>query len=382
MREQSTESRTGSEQEWRPPSYWPFVLPALIVVLAVIVFPWIFTIWMSLHEWKVGAPTTFVGLANYLRLPNDPRFVEAVWHTIVYTVLSVAAAARLRHARRRGVPPEIPAARLPARAVHHADDGDAGRDRAGVDHDVPPAARRAELSALARRHSGAALGVPPRDRDPVAGAGRDLAMDAAGDADRARRARRDPDRALRERADRRRELLADVPLHHAAADHAVPVHRRDDPHDRRGEELRHHLRDHAGRAGLGLGNDQPLSLQRRVRLLRRRLRLGDRAGVLRAHRDARRRHALCCASACTGSRPEAAHESRGKSSARSGSRIAVFVIVSPAILFFLWMVSLSLKYEIDNASYPPVFIPDRIAWENYAQRPRLQPLRHLFLQHA
>ena len=26
--------------------------------------------------------------------------------------------------------------------------------------------------------------------------------------------------------DRRRELLADVPLHHAAADHAVPVHRR------------------------------------------------------------------------------------------------------------------------------------------------------------
>jgi multiple sugar transport system permease protein len=46
---------------------------------------------------------------------------------------------------------------------------------------------------------------------------------------------------------------------------------------------------------------------------------------------------------------------------------AVFVIVSPAILFFLWMISLSLKYEIDNASYPPVFFPDRIAWENYAQ---------------
>src|SRR3954454_22106947 len=75
--------------ELRPVSYWPFVLPALIVVLAVIVFPWVFTIWMSMHEWKVGAPTTFVGLSNYLRLPNDPRFVEAVWHTLVYTVLSV-----------------------------------------------------------------------------------------------------------------------------------------------------------------------------------------------------------------------------------------------------------------------------------------------------
>ena len=50
-----------------------------------------------------------------------------------------------------------------------------------------------------------------------------------------------------------------------------------------------------------------------------------------------------------------------------GLALAVFVIVSPAILFFLWMISLSLKYEIDNASYPPVFFPDRIAWENYAQ---------------
>ena len=76
-------------REWRPPSYWPFVIPALVVVLAIIVFPWLFTIWMSFNEWKVGSPTTFVGLANYVRLPNDPRFVEAVGHTVVYTALSV-----------------------------------------------------------------------------------------------------------------------------------------------------------------------------------------------------------------------------------------------------------------------------------------------------
>src|SRR5437763_395059 len=76
-------------QEWRPPSYWPFIVPALVVVLAVIIIPWVFTIWMSLNEWKVGSPTTFVGIANYLRMPNDPRFVEAVVHTIYYTALSV-----------------------------------------------------------------------------------------------------------------------------------------------------------------------------------------------------------------------------------------------------------------------------------------------------
>ena len=75
--------------ELRPPSLWPFLTPALIVVLAVIIFPWVFTIWMSVHEWKVGQPTKFVGLQNYLRLPNDPRFVEAIGHTMFYTILSV-----------------------------------------------------------------------------------------------------------------------------------------------------------------------------------------------------------------------------------------------------------------------------------------------------
>jgi multiple sugar transport system permease protein len=77
------------EARWEP-SYWPFVAPAMIVVLAVIIFPWAYTIWMSLHEWKVGSKPTFVGLANYFRLPSDTRFVESVGHTLVYTALSVA----------------------------------------------------------------------------------------------------------------------------------------------------------------------------------------------------------------------------------------------------------------------------------------------------
>jgi multiple sugar transport system permease protein len=50
-----------------------------------------------------------------------------------------------------------------------------------------------------------------------------------------------------------------------------------------------------------------------------------------------------------------------------GLAISVFLIISPAILFFLWMFSLSVKYEIDNAAYPPVFITDRIALDNYLQ---------------
>jgi multiple sugar transport system permease protein len=46
--------------------------------------------------------------------------------------------------------------------------------------------------------------------------------------------------------------------------------------------------------------------------------------------------------------------------------LAVFVIVSPAILVFVWMLSLSLKNEIDNTTYPPILIPTEWAWRNYA----------------
>lgn len=51
---------------------------------------------------------------------------------------------------------------------------------------------------------------------------------------------------------------------------------------------------------------------------------------------------------------------------RIGLWFAVVMIVSPAILFFVWMLSLSLKYEIDNAAYPPILIPENFAWANYA----------------
>ncbi|MBW8727839.1 MAG: carbohydrate ABC transporter permease [Inquilinus limosus] len=52
---------------------------------------------------------------------------------------------------------------------------------------------------------------------------------------------------------------------------------------------------------------------------------------------------------------------------RAALYFTVLVIVSPALLFFLWMLSLSLKPEVDNISYPPVLIPTTLAWSNYAQ---------------
>ncbi|MBP0465626.1 carbohydrate ABC transporter permease [Roseomonas sp. PWR1] len=49
-----------------------------------------------------------------------------------------------------------------------------------------------------------------------------------------------------------------------------------------------------------------------------------------------------------------------------GFGFGVLMLVSPAILVFLWMLSLSLKTELDNTDFPPVFIPNPPVWDNFA----------------
>jgi multiple sugar transport system permease protein len=69
--------------------YMLFAAPALLVVLAVIIFPWAFTVFMSTHDWNVVGSRTFVGIDNYRRLLADTRFLESIWHTFYFTALAV-----------------------------------------------------------------------------------------------------------------------------------------------------------------------------------------------------------------------------------------------------------------------------------------------------
>ena len=69
--------------------YGGFVLPAAAVVLAVIVFPWLFTLYISGFEWRLGSAARWVGLDNYARLFGDARFGWAMLRTLGYTALAV-----------------------------------------------------------------------------------------------------------------------------------------------------------------------------------------------------------------------------------------------------------------------------------------------------
>jgi multiple sugar transport system permease protein len=69
--------------------YGMFVVPAGLLVGAVILFPWVFTLYMSTQDFHVGGPASFVGLGNYTRMLGDERFLWALVRTLYFTVLAV-----------------------------------------------------------------------------------------------------------------------------------------------------------------------------------------------------------------------------------------------------------------------------------------------------
>ncbi|MCK5448509.1 MAG: sugar ABC transporter permease [Gemmatimonadetes bacterium] len=71
---------------------WWFVLPALTTILLVALFPLAWTVWESLHVHDLRMPwrgRPFVALANYGEALGDPRFWEAMGHTLLFTITSV-----------------------------------------------------------------------------------------------------------------------------------------------------------------------------------------------------------------------------------------------------------------------------------------------------
>jgi len=64
--------------------FW-LILPTIIVILIVQVYPAFYTVWLSLQERK-GASWEFVGTNNYERLFNANLFPESIGHTVIFLV--------------------------------------------------------------------------------------------------------------------------------------------------------------------------------------------------------------------------------------------------------------------------------------------------------
>ena len=77
----------GYRRRWH---YLLFALPALVIIFAVILFPWAFTVFLSLHDWPIVGERAFVGLGNFRQLAGDTRFIESIGRTLHFTFLAVA----------------------------------------------------------------------------------------------------------------------------------------------------------------------------------------------------------------------------------------------------------------------------------------------------
>src|SRR5438105_6451323 len=72
-------------------TYLWFVVPALAATFGIIIFPWVFTLYVSVQDWDAAGSAGFVGLRNYMQLFGDERFLLSVVRTVYYSVLTVVA---------------------------------------------------------------------------------------------------------------------------------------------------------------------------------------------------------------------------------------------------------------------------------------------------
>jgi ABC-type sugar transport system permease subunit len=72
---------------------WVLVLPALLTIFLVALFPLLWTFWESLHLHDLRMPwlgQPFVGIDNYIEAARDPRFWGALGHTGFFALASVS----------------------------------------------------------------------------------------------------------------------------------------------------------------------------------------------------------------------------------------------------------------------------------------------------
>lgn len=70
--------------------YFPlFVLPTLLAFVIAFLIPFILGVYLSFTEFNTVRDAVWIGLENYRKALADPTFVNALWFTVKFTVVSV-----------------------------------------------------------------------------------------------------------------------------------------------------------------------------------------------------------------------------------------------------------------------------------------------------
>jgi ABC-type sugar transport system permease subunit len=67
---------------------WTFVLPPLAIYVLFVLVPLVQSVYISLTDWNGVRPViNWIGLENYTTLIQDPRFLNAMWHNIIWVIV-------------------------------------------------------------------------------------------------------------------------------------------------------------------------------------------------------------------------------------------------------------------------------------------------------
>jgi multiple sugar transport system permease protein len=69
---------------------WAMLAPGVLFLLAFVAYPFFYGIFLSFQDRRVASPGTFVGLANFVALAQDPVFWQVARNTFIYTIAATA----------------------------------------------------------------------------------------------------------------------------------------------------------------------------------------------------------------------------------------------------------------------------------------------------
>ncbi|NUT10622.1 MAG: sugar ABC transporter permease, partial [Nonomuraea sp.] len=67
---------------------WLYAAPTAVIVGALFLAPLALVVWMSLNRWPLLGQAAFNAPANYLKIADNPLFVDAVLFTLKYTAIT------------------------------------------------------------------------------------------------------------------------------------------------------------------------------------------------------------------------------------------------------------------------------------------------------
>ena len=94
-----TTTTTETRRSWLRPSFagrrrrdgWLLALPSIVLIVALSLYPLIYSLWLAFHQWDLQTPAhPFVGLDNFSEALRDDRLWASLQNTVFLVVVGVA----------------------------------------------------------------------------------------------------------------------------------------------------------------------------------------------------------------------------------------------------------------------------------------------------